>query len=105
MKIAWAMIIVGLYLLPVKDVWARSAHKLLISSTSVSAFTMSQQALKVKDRRQATQMIKANYSAKLVSVVSAKVNGNPGYKAKLLGSDGVVFYVLLDAKTGQMKRR
>lgn len=63
------------------------------------------QDYKVKDRQQATRMVKKNYRAKVLSVQSAKVNGNPGYKAKLLDSDGTVFYVYIDAISGQMKRR
>ena len=63
------------------------------------------QAHKVKNRQQATQMLIKRYSAKVINVQSAKVNGNPGYKAKLLANDGIVFYVYIDAITGQMTRR
>lgn len=63
------------------------------------------QDYKVKNRQQATQMVKEKYRAKVLSIQSTKVNGNNGYKAKLLGNDGIVFYVYIDATSGQMKRR
>jgi uncharacterized membrane protein YkoI len=62
------------------------------------------QALKVSSRKQAASLAQARYKAKVLSVNSSKVNGNPGYRVKLLGNNGTVFYVLIDAKTGQMKR-
>lgn len=61
-------------------------------------------ALKVKSRKQATAMVKSRYNAKVLSVQSATVNGNPGYKAKLLSSDGVVFFVYIDSVSGRMSR-
>jgi len=50
-------------------------------------------------------MVKGRYNAKVLSVQSSRVNGNPGYRAKLLSKDGVVFYVAIDAVTGQMSRQ
>ncbi|HBF46597.1 MAG TPA: peptidase M4, partial [Shewanella frigidimarina] len=35
---------------------------------------------------------------------SANVNGHPGYRIKLLTNDGVIFYVLVDATNGSVKR-
>ena len=60
--------------------------------------------LRVKNRQQATQMVKSKYGGKVLSVQSTQVNGNPGYRAKLLSADGVVFYVSIDAVSGQMSK-
>ncbi len=73
--------------------------------TLVASNKRSKQDYKVKSRKQATQMVKKAYRAKVLSVQSAKVSGNPIYKAKLLGKDGIVFYVYIDAVSGQMSRR
>jgi uncharacterized membrane protein YkoI len=63
-----------------------------------------QQALKIKNRQQAAQIIKERYRAKVLSIGSTRVNGNPGYRAKLLSNDGVVFYVSIDAVSGRVKK-
>ena len=104
------LLIAGLALFRIPE--ARASHALNSSFVHISqanaiatlAMVSSNQALKVKNRKQATSLVKARYKAKVLSVSSAKVNGNPGYKAKLLGDNGTVFYVYIDAKTAQMKR-
>lgn len=58
----------------------------------------------VKNRKQATMLVKQAYDARVISVVSANMNGNSGYKVKLLSNDGTVFYVFVEAKTGRMIR-
>jgi uncharacterized membrane protein YkoI len=63
-----------------------------------------QSNLRVKSRQQATQMVKNQYGGKILSIQSSMVNGNPGYRAKLLSPDGVVFYILIDAVSGKMSR-
>ncbi len=75
------------------------------SSMLIAAQKNTHQNLRVKNRQQATQMVKGRYNAKVLSVQSTRVNGNPGYRAKLLSQDGVVFYVAIDAITGQMRRQ
>lgn len=109
MKIAFVLIIVGLFLFPLQEALASyGSNDSFNRENGQSLRAMNKndaQAYKVKSRQQATQMLKKRYNAKVVSVQSAKVNGNPGYKAKLLAQDGIVFYVYIDAVSGQMKRR
>jgi uncharacterized membrane protein YkoI len=109
MKIAFVFLIVGIFMFPLQEASANydsmsSLNKENGRSLQARNMTFAQD-YKVKNRQQATQMLKKRYKAKVVNVQSAKVNGNPGYKAKLLANDGIVFYVYIDAVTGQMKRR
>lgn len=60
--------------------------------------------LVVKNRNQAISMAKNQYSAKVLNAQSIHINGNPGYKVKLLSREGQVFYVNIDARTGRMSR-
>lgn len=109
MKIAFVLLIVGVFVFPLQEASANYGSMDSLNTEngrSVQARNKTDsQDYKVKNRQQATQMLKKRYSAKVINVQSAKVNGNPGYKAKLLTNDGIVFYVYIDAVTGQMKRR
>ncbi|QPG60531.2 PepSY domain-containing protein [Shewanella eurypsychrophilus] len=60
--------------------------------------------LKVTSSQQAAQLVKRQYPGKVLKVQSSRVNGNPGYRVKLLSSSGAVFYVSVDAKTGSVRR-
>lgn len=80
------------------------ATKSYLPVSKSKAVMKNRQELKVKNRKQAISLVKSRYQAKVLSVNTSKVNGNPGYKAKLLGNNGTVFYVYIDAKTGLMKR-
>ncbi|MGI2179369.1 PepSY domain-containing protein [Shewanella frigidimarina] len=60
--------------------------------------------LVVNSAQQAVQMAQRSYSGKVLKVQSANVNGHPGYRIKLLTNDGVIFYVLVDATNGSVKR-
>lgn len=112
MKIALLLITAGLTLLPLKELaaydavgYSNSAANKGQSLASVTRVNNNdKQTLKVRSRKQATEMLKKRYNAKVLSVQSAKVNGNQAYKAKLLSSDGIVFFVYIDAVTGQMSR-
>lgn len=105
MKIVLVLIIVGVFLLPSQVAKASNGVNVASEYQLLAQASNGKQAYKVKSRQQATQMVKKQYRAKVVSIQFTKVNGNPTYKAKLLGNDGVVFYVLLDASSGQMRRR
>lgn len=108
MKITLVLVLFGLCMLPIREAFANNAlsNALKISAQNTGfLLSNSNRDLKVKSRQQATSMVKSRYKAKVISVSSSKVNGNPGYKAKLLGNDGTVFYVYVDAKSGQMRRR
>lgn len=112
MKILLSLLFVGLFFASSKDAsadYARSNAFNMLEAKTAGAFgsnanRQSEQALKVKSRKQATAMVEAKYKAKVLSVTASKVNGHPGYRAKLLDNNGIVFYVDIDAKTGQMKK-
>ncbi len=60
--------------------------------------------LKITSSQQAIQLVKRQYSGKVLRVQSSRVKGNSGYRVKLLSSAGAVFYVSVDAKTGNVRR-
>ena len=63
-----------------------------------------QSELAIKSPQQAMQRVRSQFQAKVLTIQSSQVNGNPGYRVKLLTPDGEVFYVLVDAKTGAVIR-
>ncbi len=75
-----------------------------LSSMSAAQSKKSPQKLKVSSSQQAIQLVKRQYPGKVLKVQSSRVNGNPGYRVKLLSSSGAVFYVSVDAKTGSVRR-
>ncbi|MBL4913482.1 PepSY domain-containing protein [Shewanella schlegeliana] len=105
MKTALFIVLFSLSLLAAKPA-AASAVQAVTSMVSVSmaASNNKQQKLKVRSKEQAVQLAKRQYRGKVLKVQSSRVNGNPGYRVKLLSSDGVVFYVNVDAKTGRVSR-
>jgi uncharacterized membrane protein YkoI len=109
MKIALVIIIAGFCLFPSRGAQANDALNSALNSASSSAViaanSKSRQENKVKSRKQATQMVKQKYKAKVLSVQLTEVDRKSVYVAKLLGNDGVVFYVYVDARSGQMRRR
>ena len=60
--------------------------------------------LKVSSREQALQLVKRQYKGKVLKAQSARVNGRPGYKVKMLSKKGLVFYISVDAQTGSVRR-
>ncbi|WOT06081.1 PepSY domain-containing protein [Shewanella youngdeokensis] len=62
-------------------------------------------SLQVNSSQQAVQLVKRQYSGKVLKVQSANVRGGAGYRVKLLSKDGVVFYVNVNAKTGRVSRK
>ncbi|CAM3886603.1 PepSY domain-containing protein [Shewanella aquimarina] len=105
MKPALILIAIASLLFPLQGNSAGHGISAASSSILMAAQKNTHQNLRVKNRQQATQMVKGRYNAKVLSVQSSRVNGNPGYRAKLLSKDGVVFYVAIDAVTGQMSRQ
>ncbi|WP_076408055.1 PepSY domain-containing protein [Shewanella sp. UCD-KL12] len=82
-----------------------SASSVSVSSMSIAAQSKKPpQKLKVSSSQQAIQLVKRQYPGKVLKVQSSRVNGNPGYRVKLLSSSGAVFYVSVDAKTGSVRR-
>jgi len=110
MKLTLLLLIAGVFLQPSGDANADASNgfKPLRGSTSAT-YTSGQQrsgnsSNEVKNRQQAAQLIKSKYRAKVLSVQSANIDGKKGYRAKLLDSKGVVFYVFVDAGSGRMRR-
>ncbi|MBB1268136.1 PepSY domain-containing protein [Shewanella sp. SR44-3] len=60
--------------------------------------------LAIRTPQQAMQRVRSQYQAKVLTIQASQVNGNPGYRVKLLTAQGEVFYVLVDAKTGAIYR-
>ena len=107
MKIFLAIIVVLLNLLTVNQGNAmdmNTAIKTLSNDKASFRVANESKKLKVSSRKQATTMVKRQYNARVLSVVASNVNGNSGYKAKLLSKDGTVFYVFVNAVTGQISR-
>ena len=63
-----------------------------------------QQNLVIKSAQQASSRAQSQYGGKVLRVQSSQVNGNPGYRVKLLSNDGVVFYASVNAVTGAVSR-
>jgi uncharacterized membrane protein YkoI len=109
MKITLILIFVGLLMIPLRI--ASASYGLNTSLNAAKAVNTvafnkgNSQDNKVKSRQQATQMVKKKYRAKVLNLKLTKVDGNATYEAKLLGRDGIVFYVIIDARSGQMRRR
>lgn len=106
-KFAAVLLIALLIAAPVFCAHSSSAGVQTAMQTSklTTAFAYRQQGTKVTSRKQATAMVKAKYSGKVLSVNAIELNGRKGYQAKLLSGDGTVYYVFVDAKTGKMRRR
>ncbi|WP_413699048.1 PepSY domain-containing protein [Psychromonas sp. KJ10-10] len=76
----------------------------LLFSFSVNAAGESN-SLVVNSRDQAIQLVKGQYQGKVLKAEASQVNGHSGYSVKLISQEGLVFYVSVDAQTGQVSRR
>ncbi|MCL1048549.1 PepSY domain-containing protein [Shewanella abyssi] len=104
MKAILLLILIPLLMLGSLPAYA-GGHYASISIASMAMATNNRaKSLKVSSPQQAAQLVKRKYPGKILNVKSARVNGNPGYRIKLLSKDGVVFYVNVDAKTGSVRR-
>ncbi|GLX80027.1 hypothetical protein tinsulaeT_33670 [Thalassotalea insulae] len=59
-------------------------------------------AYKVSNAQQAARKVKGKYGGKVLKVQRTKVNGNSGYKVKVLRDNGHVISVKVDARTGKV---
>tara|TARA_B110000091_G_scaffold199702_1_gene229790 strand:+ start:278 stop:586 length:309 start_codon:yes stop_codon:yes gene_type:complete len=64
--------------------------------------TTNKTSLKVYNRQQAAQLVKRRFHGKVLKVNKQTVNGNSGYKVKLIKKNGHIVSVLVDAKSGQV---
>ncbi|GHG01236.1 PepSY domain-containing protein [Thalassotalea marina] len=60
------------------------------------------QHYKVNNAQQAARLVKKHTGGKVLKVERAKVNGNPGYKVKVLKDNGHVVSMKIDAITGKV---
>ncbi|MCL1141748.1 PepSY domain-containing protein [Shewanella gaetbuli] len=60
--------------------------------------------LAIKSPQQASSRAQRQFGGKVLRVQSSQVNGNPGYRVKLLSDDGVVFYATVNAVSGSVSR-
>ncbi len=66
--------------------------------------TQGQEAkLKVRSGDEAARLVKQAYGGKVLRVQSVRVNGNPGYRVKLLQDSGRIVYVSVDARSGRLQ--
>lgn len=63
------------------------------------------QSFDIANSQQAARLVKGRFGGKILKVQRTKVNGNPGYKVKLLKDNGHVISVKVDATTGKISRK
>ncbi|WP_144213517.1 PepSY domain-containing protein [Shewanella donghaensis] len=84
--------------------WGHAGTNKSFSQTPNQNQRSQSKKLAVNSSQQAAQLAKRQYSAKVLSVQSTSINGSPGYRVKLLSSKGMVFYALVNARTGSVSR-
>ncbi|MFT6987272.1 MAG: putative membrane protein YkoI [Psychromonas sp.] len=98
MKMASLLTLILCLLFPLAASAAKGKH-----STAEPSSQKNAQQLKVRSREQAIQLVKQRYPGQVLKAQSTQVGGHPGYKVKLI-SEGLVFYVSVDAQTGSISR-
>lgn len=73
---------------------------LLADKSSFSIYQVN--ANKVKNAQQAARIVKNRFGGKVLKVQSTKVNGNKGFRVKLLKNNGHVVSVVVNARTGRV---
>ncbi len=104
MKAVLLLILLPLALLGSMPANASDQYLIISAASMAMATNHADKSLKVNSSQQAAQLVKSRYSGKILKVQSTRVNGNPGYRVKVLSKDGVVFHVSVDAKTGSIRR-
>ena len=59
----------------------------------------------VTSRQDAIRKAKGRYQGKVLKAQSVRIKGDSGYKIKMLSTEGVIFYVYVDARTGRVVKR
>ena len=85
------------FFLPNNTANAQGSTYLLVKNN-----TTNKTLLKVYSRQQAAQLVKRRFHGKVLKVNKQTVNGNSGYKVKLIKKNGHIVSVLVDAKSGQV---
>ncbi|QUN05006.1 PepSY domain-containing protein [Shewanella yunxiaonensis] len=63
-----------------------------------------QNQLVVRSNNQAAQIVKSRYGGKVLKVESTRMNGDPGYRVKLLTENGRIIYVSVNAASGRIDK-
>ncbi|MFT6926404.1 MAG: putative membrane protein YkoI [Psychromonas sp.] len=58
--------------------------------------------LQINNSAQAVQLVKRQYQGKVLKAQASKVNGQAGYKVKMISKGGQVFYLFVDAQSGSI---
>ena len=82
-----------------------SAHASGFAPVFVGSNSNKNVSMKIRSSQQAAQLVKNRYGGKVLKVVRQNVNGNTGYRVKLLKGNGQVISVLVDAYSGQILGR
>lgn len=85
----------------------------LVTTWSISAMPVNpgayvqgaKSSLAVSSSQQAARIVKSKYGGKILKVQRTKVNGNTGYKVKVLKNNGHVITVSVDAVSGRISGR
>lgn len=72
---------------------------------SSSPYYVGAQSFDIANSQQAARLVKGRFGGKVLKVQRTKVNGNPGYKVKLLKDNGHVISVKVDATNGRISRK
>ncbi|MDT0604504.1 MULTISPECIES: PepSY domain-containing protein [Thalassotalea] len=62
-------------------------------------------SLAISSSQQAARIVKSQFGGKILKVQRTKVNGNSGYKVKVLKNNGHVITVTVDAVSGRISGR
>lgn len=98
MKI-FSLIFIGLILTFATN---HSADAQSYTRSSVNQGVNNKSSVKVKSSQQAAQLVKNRLGGKILKVSKQNVNGQIGYKVKLLKKNGHVVSVLVDAYSGRI---
>ncbi|MDO6445904.1 PepSY domain-containing protein [Colwellia sp. 1_MG-2023] len=70
-----------------------------------AAFQGAKSSLAVNSSQQAARIVKSQFGGKILKVQRTKVNGNSGYRVKVLKNNGHVITVTVDAVSGRISGR
>jgi len=105
MKMASILTLTVCLLLPLSatTAYARtSANQGSAISAADESSKRSSNRLKVNSSAQAVQIVKRQYQGKVLKAQATKSNGQLGYKVKMISTEGRVFYIFVDAQTGNI---
>jgi uncharacterized membrane protein YkoI len=79
-----------------------TTHAQVKAFSQVKKNAKSKTTLRVYNSQQAAQLVKRRFNGKVLKVNRQTVNGNSGYKVKLIKKNGHIVSVLVDATNGRV---